>query len=321
MHKNPTAFRITLMFYLGILLLPIVFYFSYRSFDALEMTMLAVETQRDLTTNMLGYMQANNITEGKKSIERMETAIDRLRPWIQANKNNPFNVGGNMLPRLDALRACVSNLDPSAARGRGVPLECSKMTGQFGFAMEKMLQLQLEQQRRLLYLSFIGMFGYLIFLTYIVRLFIDRQLRKDAIKDLETMLFNRQFFEWALQGGVSAARRNGVDVSLVCIDVKPLTRKNNEENRQQLQRYIHDIAKIVGESVRESDMVSRYDEDTFMILLNKCDERGGKVYVERLTEELEKNNMMPLRMQVHQIGIKEDPKSAVVNLAGKCRSA
>ncbi len=118
---------------------------------------------------------------------------------------------------------------------------------------------------------------------------IDRyQLRLEELArtDKLTGLVNRQYFDAIYEHNLGNLDRRGGPLSLAMFDIDNLKVVNDQLGHLEGDRLIRTIAELASESVRRSDVVSRWGGDEFAILFLDCDKATATQLIERLSEQV-----------------------------------
>ncbi len=280
--KN-NSYRITILLYLGILILPLAFYYSFHQLKLLEEGSLVV---RELGRNggeVLLVPQINNPAERKKELEKVEQGLKGIESWFVRNDSSEYYVGKST-PLQDYRRLvnCVEELknNPDLEKAKG----CWRQSRELSFAVERMVALRTDHLRNALWLTLAGSMLLLLLLVFFVRAYIHQQLKKEALRDEETGLFNRKYIRAALANLLAQGGRSGQPLStLYC----RIGRFNSLPSEKQ-EALLRELGEFLSRSVRESDIAARYETDSFLVVLSNTDEEGAKVFEDRLMEEMAK---------------------------------
>lgn len=96
-----------------------------------------------------------------------------------------------------------------------------------------------------------------------------KMLRRDALTDDLTGLYNRRAFESELKRSVSNARRYDRTSALLLIDLNNFKVVNDTMGHQVGDRVLCHIADILRQNTRANDVVARLGGDEFCIILNE----------------------------------------------------
>ncbi len=116
------------------------------------------------------------------------------------------------------------------------------------------------------------------------------QLKKMAVKDKLTNLYNRHYLEPRLSDEISHSYRNSTPVSILFIDADNFKYVNDGEG---MSHEIGDSAlvmlgTIIESESRLSDILGRWGGEEFMIILPDTDEKGAMEAGEKLRVKIEK---------------------------------
>lgn len=95
-------------------------------------------------------------------------------------------------------------------------------------------------------------------------------LRRQSVLDPLTGLFNRRHFDAALKRELARARRKGVPVALVVVDIDHFKRVNDGFGHAVGDAVLRTIAQQVRLGIREGDIACRYGGEEMVILLPEC---------------------------------------------------
>lgn len=130
-------------------------------------------------------------------------------------------------------------------------------------------------------LSFLSLFSRQIELAItIANLF--ETVKKQAVTDHLTGLFNRRFFEDALHREATRSLRSKQPFCLIGLDLDHLKRINDSHGHSMGDKAIAAIANAITNTSRSIDIPSRYGGEEFFIILPGIDAKGGLVAAERL---------------------------------------
>jgi diguanylate cyclase (GGDEF)-like protein len=102
-----------------------------------------------------------------------------------------------------------------------------------------------------------------------------------------TGVHNRRGFDDALAAQFALMNRYDSRFSLVLFDVDHFKRVNDEHGHLQGDRKLQELAKLIDEAARETDIVARYGGEEFVVVMPQTDLPGACVFAERLRAAVE----------------------------------
>jgi diguanylate cyclase (GGDEF)-like protein len=97
-----------------------------------------------------------------------------------------------------------------------------------------------------------------------------------AVHDGLTDVYNRGYLEIAIERTVKDVRRNGGEVSVLFIDVDGMKDVNDTHGHQAGDALLVELARLLRDSCRESDVVARYGGDEFVVLMPDTGAAGAE---------------------------------------------
>jgi diguanylate cyclase (GGDEF)-like protein len=92
-------------------------------------------------------------------------------------------------------------------------------------------------------------------------------LQELAVRDSLTGLYNRRYLDETLEREVSRARREGIPLSLVMLDIDHFKRVNDTYGHQVGDEVLRMLASTLLADIRAEDVACRYGGEEFLILL------------------------------------------------------
>ncbi len=99
------------------------------------------------------------------------------------------------------------------------------------------------------------------------RISLERKLRNLAIRDPLTGVFNRNFFQIALNREKLRAERYNSSIGFLMIDIDNFKEINDHYGHLTGDKILREVASYLTESIRESDYLIRYGGDEFLLIL------------------------------------------------------
>jgi len=118
----------------------------------------------------------------------------------------------------------------------------------------------------------------------------QRQLETVAGTDPLTGLLNRQAFEFVFQQAMLDSERRGSPLSAVLFDVDHFKAVNDDHGHLAGDRILRQIADTVRSVLRESDIVTRWGGEEFLVLLKDCPLQQAAIIAEKLRHAIAEQN-------------------------------
>jgi len=121
---------------------------------------------------------------------------------------------------------------------------------------------------------------------------------KDQIKvvsstDELTGLFNRKYLHERLEAELSRAKRYKHSISCLLIDIDFFKVVNDMYGYDWGDILLKNITEIIKKHVRKEDVLTRYGDEEFLVLLPNTDEEHAYMFAERLRRDIEKFKFFP----------------------------
>ncbi|MBN2563998.1 MAG: diguanylate cyclase [Phycisphaerae bacterium] len=108
------------------------------------------------------------------------------------------------------------------------------------------------------------------------------RLREMAVRDSLTGLYNRRHFSELLERLFAEAARYGTDITCVMLDLDNFKRVNDSLGHHVGDRLLQLTARVIRESVRESDVPVRFGGDEFVVVLPRTSPAEARASAERM---------------------------------------
>lgn len=292
MQKEWSSYRITAVLYAIVLLMPVGFYFVHQAFQTLQQDTKVIR-QSSWLAGSIGHHYLDPAT-CQISGEEIESTLRDLSSWVRENNHSAYYIGEATLQKdFQRVEECWHGYRFSVVKeGNDLPdknLKCYESAETLALIIEKMVYLKQHQIVNIFYGTLFLTMLLLIAAIYFVRVYIHLQMKKHAIHDGETALFNKKYFLSVLQNACAESKRYHTPLSVLWISV---TFESTADNKAKKQFY-REFGMTVLEAIRSSDVAARYSDPTsaaektlFCILLPMTSEAHGEVLSDRLQEAL-----------------------------------
>jgi diguanylate cyclase (GGDEF)-like protein len=143
----------------------------------------------------------------------------------------------------------------------------------------------------------ITMFLIIAFLMVFILLTLIKKLKKAmdeitclSITDPLTNLFNRRYINDRLSEEINRTKRYGYSFSLIMLDIDYFKTLNDEYGHDIGDTILREIADLLKENTRNTDFVSRWGGEEFIILCEASDLRNTLTIAEKLRAIIEKKS-------------------------------
>jgi diguanylate cyclase (GGDEF)-like protein len=104
-----------------------------------------------------------------------------------------------------------------------------------------------------------------------------------------TQVFNRRYFEDAIERELSRSRRYTRPLALVMIDIDHFKKINDGYGHLAGDAVLKDVAGVIRSRTRREDVLARYGGEEFALLLPEIDVKGATHLAEKLRKLVEKH--------------------------------
>ncbi len=282
MQKIQSSFKITLLLYAVVLILPFSFYFVYNSFKTIQEDTKIVR-QSSWVAGVMGH--SINASD-KQTVEAIDKALKNIEHWTLNNSETELYIGAETLSNdFKKISNCwtTNKYDLSAANNK-----CYAQADNMALNIEKMVYLKQNKIINVFYLSLILAMGVLLLVIYLIRVYIHQQIQKHAIHDHDTGLFNKKYFLSELHSTFDSSVRHENPLSLIAVTLNGFTDKTYDKKAKR--KMLKELGEVFISVTRNSDITSRYNEDHIVVLLPLTDKEHAHILESRLKEALENHN-------------------------------
>lgn len=114
-------------------------------------------------------------------------------------------------------------------------------------------------------------------------------LEKENIADPLTGVYNRRYLDRRLNEEVSRARRHGLPLTVLMLDIDHFKRINDDHGHQAGDQVLAQFADLTKRQLREPDLVARYGGEEFLVIAPQTTRHDALNLAERLRARIESN--------------------------------
>jgi two-component system, cell cycle response regulator len=144
----------------------------------------------------------------------------------------------------------------------------------------------------------------------------NARLEQLAQTDPLTQLLNRRALTERITAEMERALRYDSTLALLMIDLDHFKKVNDTYGHLVGDDVLRDVAQLLGDTIRTSDILARYGGEEFLALLPETDDAGAEAFAERLREAVERHQFArealaePLRLTA-SIGVAVYPAARI----------
>lgn len=132
--------------------------------------------------------------------------------------------------------------------------------------------------------------------------FLFQRAQKLTIQDDLTELYNSRHLNRCLDVEIERARRSETPMGLIFLDLDGFKGVNDTFGHLQGSQTLIDVASLIQDAARKTDIVGRYGGDEFMLILPGTDQEGAVATAERIRQAIASFRLQKLSMTA-SIGI------------------
>lgn len=118
-------------------------------------------------------------------------------------------------------------------------------------------------------------------------------LKTVAVTDELTGLYNRKYLHSRLDAEISRAKRYGTSLSCVLIDIDFFKTVNDMYGYDWGDVLLKKIAQMLEALIRKEDILTRYGDEEFILILPNTSEEQAFIFAERFRRDIEKMEFIP----------------------------
>ncbi len=298
MQKEWASFKITLLLYFIVLILPFGFYFIYTSFQTMQS-----DTKAAYQVGWIGGAASNlalnpSDQDNQRTIKRIDRSLQEISLWVTQNSDSDLYIGADTLSKdfsqvqssWDRYKQKFSEHDNDAMKKQ--IMADGHLIDSFSIVVQKMVYLKQNKIINMFYFTLIVIMILMLISIYLVRAYIHIQMKKHAIHDYATKLFNKKYFLSQLKTSCARSVRYKYPLSMLSISIDDFGKGSKTYDEKTKEHILGMLGGLITSLTRTSDVACRYDEDHFSILLPDTEEENALILERRIREVFEKHDFM-----------------------------
>ncbi len=113
-----------------------------------------------------------------------------------------------------------------------------------------------------------------------------------------TQLYNHKTIFEKLEVEISRAKRYNLELSILMLDIDKFKNINDNYGHQKGDYVIKTVAKILKETVRETDICGRYGGEEFLVILSNTAINDAKIISERIRKNIQKYDFEGIQVTI-----------------------
>ncbi len=115
---------------------------------------------------------------------------------------------------------------------------------------------------------------------------VNKELKNYIFIDEITQFYNSQYLDKRLEEEMKRAKRYSLFLSLVLINIKSLSKEIRKNGVENLGEKLRHLGKFIQANMRDTDIISQFDQDIFALILPETNIEGANTLSERLKEQI-----------------------------------
>jgi diguanylate cyclase (GGDEF)-like protein len=151
-----------------------------------------------------------------------------------------------------------------------------------------------------------------------------QELEREAGQDPLTGLKNRRRFEQELQVAMARGRREGTTGALLMLDLDHFKQVNDSHGHPAGDQLIREIAEVLRNRSRESDVLARLGGDEFAVVLPRCSPAEARVVAEAIAQAIRQHEPPEIESLTASVGVAifgDHPRTSIGSVVSEADTA
>jgi len=214
--------------------------------------------------------------EQKKIVKKIDKSLKELEPWmIQHNGNSFYIASEELLPRYNLILNLWNKAESLKTEDLVI---CWKESKSLIFSLKNMLILKQEKMRNIFYINLVVAMALILTLIFFTRSYIRRQLTKQAIYDIKTKLFSKEYLLATIKELSARVLRSKEPLTALYINLK----LESSLSEDQKDKIVERVSVSLLDKLRASDIACRYSENEFVVLFPNTNIKKIEGFIDRV---------------------------------------
>jgi diguanylate cyclase (GGDEF)-like protein len=131
---------------------------------------------------------------------------------------------------------------------------------------------------------------------------LENELKLRANVDMLTQMYNFQFVTESIANSIESYKEEGAKFCLLLVDIDDLKTINKIYGLKTGDLILQQMAVLLSSVARKIDVVGRYGNDEFMVILNNLDIDIAKIILEKLKQDIAKYIIKSIDLRISVSG-------------------
>ena len=325
MKRDWSVFRITILLYAIVGLLPLNYYFADRSFESMQNDSTTMGHLAYINGTIQRAIFMDEVSARQELIDEVEVSFKAIdQGFLQEPSNLEFvtlfranEVYTAMIESWIGLKIALEENEPTGVLGN----RCWQEVNSFTKLAEEMMAYKSESMLDRLYLSLVFTMLSVLVLVFLIRLYIVIQIKKHAIHDHVSGLYNKKYYNEALQKAKLLTVRQQKPLSLLVLSFEEYDALSKSMNKKQLEVFIQEFSNYFREFFRQSDTICRIEENCFIAITPDASTENIKTLDLRLEKHLESHGFTLKSAAELRVGVATYDKKSTMSLLDEAQEA
>jgi diguanylate cyclase (GGDEF)-like protein len=319
MQKELSVFKSTVLLYIMVILLPFGFYFIHSSFLIIKQDTKVLAKVNQINTDRYRMLNPLYTKQPDLLIRTIDNNLHDISSWAKDSDNQAYYIGGNSLTDdFRSVQAYCNTCKKEMLQHNYDKLKNliynDHRLDDFVTVIEKMVYIKQEKILNIFYIVLAAIIILMLLSIYLIRLYIEYQMNKHSIYDLETHLYNHNYLMEHLKTTCARAARYKYPLSLLSISITGIDKKNMDE--KEYATFMETMGDMLLSLTRTSDVACRYDTNHIAIILPFTEDKNAEILKGRIEETFRRHNfdisqVPEFKFSIVQYETKESPKEYI----------